>query len=152
LNFKERKTLIPNKNKNIVPGAYTKTHNLFKELARINVKENPTCAALGFRAFIEYSCKIYMLEIKGQDIQKNENSNISGNIHSIAAELFKNNLIGKNIKQYIDRRYNEQVCPLNDIVHGYNYAVNSMQLCMDWDAYQALLEQMWKQISERGQK
>jgi len=150
--FKERKTLIPKSLANIIPNQYTKTCNLFNELQNIDILKNPTCCALGFRAFIEYSCKIYMEKVNGKDINKNEESNLSGNICSIAGTLMQKSIITKGLSQYINRRYKDKICPLNDIVHGYNYPINSTQLCMDWDAYQNLFIPMWVEINNLSDK
>lgn len=145
--YTRRKTLIPKTLPNIVPNEFMKTHLLFDELQTIDITKKPNCVAFGFRAFIEYSCKIYMEKIKDKAINKNEESNLSGNICSIAGELLQKGLITKGLNHYINRRYKDKICPLNDIVHGHNYPVNSEQLCMNWDAYQNLFVPLWTEIS-----
>lgn len=145
--FKSRTTLVPKSFLNIIPSEYTKIRGLLEELKRIKVEKNPVCCAMGFRGFIEYSAKTYTAKFKHKDLQTNEDSNISGNIRSIAGDLIQKNKITKSVVSYMNRRYNDKYCPLNDIVHGPNYAVNSTQLCMDWDAYSLFLKSLWEEVS-----
>lgn len=137
-----RKSLIPKDCKLTISAG--RENNLYHELQRVTVSEFPNLAAIGLRAFIEFSFEYYLKKTK----LKSKENTLKSKVFSAINHLRDKDLITEQEAQPVKAALQQQdsiLSPntLHAYVHNPCYHPDHDNLKITWDNFQIIISRIW---------